>query len=144
MGYIACRITRSSEFGEGTEVVKQLDATKRSLKETIMGRRSYSPPISAKKTSSFIFQPLDEYLTYSKVSSMDVHDVWRPPNWDTSNRRSVRAVLGDTRKENQDGVWAHSSTTKGRATDCGGKTGASSRVNLGVRASTIGKRELVQ
>ncbi|KAI3789695.1 hypothetical protein L2E82_02498 [Cichorium intybus] len=122
---------------EETEVVKQLDAEKRSLKETIIGRRSSSPPISAKK-SSFVFQPLDEYPTSSNAPSMDDHDpdVWRPPNRDTSNRRPSRP---GTRKTTQDGNWARSSTTRGgSSTARGGKTGP--KVNSGVRGSTTGKK----
>ncbi|KAI3712033.1 hypothetical protein L1987_70582 [Smallanthus sonchifolius] len=124
---------------EETEVVKQLDAEKGSLKETIMGRRPSSPPISAKK-SSFVFQPLDEYPTSSGAPSMDDPDVWRPPSRDTSNRRSVRAGPGGTRKGAQDGVWARGSTTRGGATARGGKAGASSRVNSGAKTSTTGKK----
>ncbi|KAI3814966.1 hypothetical protein L1987_14615 [Smallanthus sonchifolius] len=124
---------------EETEVVKQLDAEKGSLKETIMGRSPSSPPISAKK-SSFVFQPLDEYPTSSGAPSMDDPDVWRPPSRDTSNRRSVRAGPGGTRKATQDGVWARGSTTRGGATARGGKAGASSRVNSGAKTSTTGKK----
>ncbi|KVH93002.1 AAA+ ATPase domain-containing protein, partial [Cynara cardunculus var. scolymus] len=123
---------------EETEVVKQLDAERRSLKDTLVGRRPSSPPISAKK-SSFVFQPLDEYPT-SSGAPMDDPDVWRPPTRDTSNRRSARAAPGGTRKASQDGVWARGSTTKGGATARGGKVGASSKVNSGVRASTTGKK----
>ncbi|XP_076930941.1 katanin p60 ATPase-containing subunit A1-like isoform X2 [Bidens hawaiensis] len=124
---------------EETEVVKQLEAEKASLKETIMGRRPSSPPISAKK-SSFVFQPLDEYPTSSGAQPMDDPDVWRPPSRDTSNRRSVRGGPGGTRKGSQDGVWARGSTTRGGATARGGKAGGSSRVNSGARTSTAGKK----
>ncbi|KAJ0677506.1 putative microtubule-severing ATPase [Helianthus annuus] len=124
---------------EETEVVKQLDAEKGSLKETIMGRRPSSPPISAKK-SSFVFQPLDEYPTSSGAPPMDDPDVWRPPSRDTSTRRSVRAGPGATRKTAQDGAWARGSATRGGATARGGKAGASSRVNPGAKTSTTGKK----
>ncbi|KAL8223649.1 hypothetical protein R6Q57_019124 [Mikania cordata] len=124
---------------EETEVVKQLEAEKGSLKEAIMGKRPSSPPISAKK-SSFVFQPLDEYPTSSNAPPMDDPDVWRPPSRDTSSRRSVRAGPGGTRKATQDGVWARGSTTRGGATVRGGKAGASSRVNSGARTSTTGKK----
>ncbi|KAK1414276.1 hypothetical protein QVD17_30020 [Tagetes erecta] len=124
---------------EEAEVVKQLDAERGSLKETLMGRRPSSPPISAKK-SSFVFQPMDEYPTSSGAPPMDDPDVWRPPSRDTSNRRSVRAGPGGTRKTTQDGVYARSSATRGGATARGGKAGASSRVNSGGRTSTTGKK----
>ncbi|KAL7615693.1 hypothetical protein Lser_V15G01327 [Lactuca serriola] len=129
-------------LSEETEVVKQLDSEKRSFKETSMGRRASSPPISTNK-SSFVFEPLDEYPT-SSGAPMDDHDpdVWRPPSRDTSNRRSVKVGVGGARKSPQDGAWARgsTSTTRGGATARGGKAGASSRVNSGVRASTTGKK----
>nr|GMD45578.1 katanin P60 ATPase-containing subunit A1 [Ipomoea batatas] len=75
-------------ISEETEVVKQLDGEKRSFKEVHVGRRPFSPPIST-KSSSFVFQPLDEYPTSS--GPMDDPDVWRPPpSRDTTTRRSAR------------------------------------------------------
>ncbi|KVH98028.1 hypothetical protein Ccrd_023772 [Cynara cardunculus var. scolymus] len=120
-------------LSEETEVVKQLDSEKRSFKDTSVGRRPTSPPISTNK-SSFVFEPLDEYPT-SSGAPMDDPDVWRPPSRDTSNRRSARGGVGATRKSPQDGAWARGSTTRGGATARGGKTGASGRANSGVRAS---------
>ncbi|KAI3684265.1 hypothetical protein L6452_33486 [Arctium lappa] len=125
-------------LSEETEVVKQLDSEKRSFKDTSVGRRPTSPPISTNK-SSFVFEPLDEYPT-SSGAPMDDPDVWRPPSRDTSNRRSARAGVGATRKSPQDGAWARGSTTRGGATARGGKTGASTRANSGGRASTTGKK----
>ncbi|XP_024972624.1 katanin p60 ATPase-containing subunit A1-like [Cynara cardunculus var. scolymus] len=125
-------------LSEETEVVKQLDSEKRSFKDTSVGRRPTSPPISTNK-SSFVFEPLDEYPT-SSGAPMDDPDVWRPPSRDTSNRRSARGGVGATRKSPQDGAWARGSTTRGGATARGGKTGASGRANSGVRASVNGKK----
>lgn len=122
-------------ISEETEVVKQLDAEKRSFKEAPVGRRPNSPPISAK--SSFVFQPLDEYPT-SSGAPMDDPDVWRPPSRDTS-RRPTRAGQVGTRKSPQDGTWARGSTRAG-TTGRGAKAGASSKSNTGVRASTAGKK----
>ncbi|KAI5660559.1 hypothetical protein M9H77_29352 [Catharanthus roseus] len=120
---------------EETEVVKQLDAEKRSFKEVpVGGRRPNSPPISTK--SSFVFQPLDEYPT-SSGSTMDDPDVWRPPSRDTSRKPSRAGQVG-TRKSSQDGTWGGRGPT--RTAGRGGKTGASSKVNTGVRSSTAGKK----
>lgn len=121
---------------EEMEVVKQLDAERKALKETRMGRRPSSPPISTK--SSFVFQPLDEYPT-SSGAPIDDPDVWRPPSRDTSSRRSARAGQVGTRKSAQDGAWARGPTrnvTAGR----GAKTAGSGRANSGVRASTTGRK----
>lgn len=120
---------------EETEVVKQLDAEKRSFKEVpVGGRRPNSPPISTK--SSFVFQPLDEYPT-SSGSTMDDPDVWRPPSRDTSRKPSRAGQVG-SRKSSQDGTWGGRGPT--RTAGRGGKTGASSKVNTGVRSSTAGKK----
>lgn len=120
-------------ISEETEVVKQLDAEKRSFKDVHVGRRPHSPPISTK--SSFVFQPLDEYPT-SSGAPMDDHDpdVWRPPSRDTSGRRSARTGQVGMRKSPQDGAWARGPSTK--AASRGGRTAVSSKVNTGVRAST--------
>ena len=122
-------------ISEETEVVKQLDAEKRSFKEVPVGRRPNSPPISTK--SSFVFQPLDEYPT-SSGAPMDDPDVWRPPSRDTS-RRPARAGQVGARKSPQDGTWARGSTRAG-TTGRGGMAGGSSKSNAGVRASTAGKK----
>ncbi|PWA46671.1 katanin p60 ATPase-containing subunit A1 [Artemisia annua] len=123
---------------EETEVVKQLDAEKRSFKDGSVGRRPSSPPISTNK-SSFVFEPLDEYPT-SSGGAMDDPDVWRPPSRDTSNRRSAKAGGGVTRKSPQDGAWARGPPAKGGAAARGGKAGVSSKVNTGIRASTTSKK----
>lgn len=123
-------------LSEETEVVKQLDAERRAFKEIPMGRRPPSPPINSK--SSFVFQPLDEYPT-SSGAPMDDPDVWRPPSRD-SNRRPARAGQVGMRKSPQDGAWARGGSTRASTTARGAKTGGSSRVNSGVRASTTGKK----
>lgn len=122
-------------ISEETEVVKQLDAEKRSFKEVHVGRRPSSPPISTK--SSFVFQPLDEYPT-SSGASMDDPDVWRPPSRDPTGRRPARSGQVGMRKSPQDGVWARGGSAKSTAR--GGRAGVSSKVNSGVRASTTGKK----
>ncbi|OMO66854.1 ATPase, AAA-type, core [Corchorus olitorius] len=126
-------------LSEETEVVKQLDAERRSFKEAPNGRRPSSPPIHAK--SSFVFQPLDEYPT-SSGASMDDPDVWRPPSRDTSSRRPARAGQAGMRKSPQEGSWngRGNPRTGTGATARGAKAGASSRTNTGVRASTTGKK----
>lgn len=123
-------------LSEETEVVKQLDAERRAFKEIPGGRRPSSPPIPTK--SSFVFQPLDEYPT-SSGAPMDDPDVWRPPSRDTASRRPTRSGQGGMRKPSQDGAWARGST-RGGAAPRGGKSGASSRTNSGVRSSTIGRK----
>ncbi|KAF7843305.1 katanin p60 ATPase-containing subunit A1 [Senna tora] len=127
-------------LSEETEVVKQLDAERRAFKEipSGSGRRPSSPPISA-KSSSFVFQPLDEYPT-SSSAPMDDPDVWRPPSRDTASRRPTRSGQVGTRKSPQDGAWARGSTTRTGTSGRGAKGGATSRVNSGVRASTTGKK----
>ncbi|KAK6148917.1 hypothetical protein DH2020_016442 [Rehmannia glutinosa] len=122
-------------ISEETEVVKQLDAEKRSFKDVHLGRRPNSPPISTK--SSFVFQPLDEYPT-SSGASMDDPDVWRPPSRDPTGRRPTRPGQVGMRKSPQDGAWARGATT--RTTGRGGRTGGSSKANTGVRASTTAKK----
>lgn len=126
-------------ISEETEVVKQLDSEKRSFKEVPLGRRPNSPPISTK--SSFVFQPLDEYPT-SSGGSMDDPDVWRPPTRDPTGRRSTRSGQVGMRKSPQDGAWARGSST--RTTARGGKAGATTKANTGVRASTTGKKGSVK
>ncbi|XP_059640972.1 katanin p60 ATPase-containing subunit A1 [Cornus florida] len=123
-------------LSEETEVVKQLDAEKRAFKDIPLGRRPPSPPISTK--SSFVFQPLDEYPT-SSGASMDDPDVWRPPSRDATGRRPTRAGQVGMRKSSQDATWPRGSTRAG-TTGRGAKTGGSSKSNVGVRASTTGKR----
>ena len=123
-------------LSEETEVVKQLDAERRAFKEITGGRRPSSPPISTK--SSFVFQPLDEYPT-SSGAPMDDPDVWRPPSRDTTSRRPARSGQVGMRKTSQDGAWARGST-RGGAAPRGGKSGASSRTNSGVRAATTGRK----
>ncbi|GFQ06607.1 katanin p60 ATPase-containing subunit a1 [Phtheirospermum japonicum] len=124
-------------ISEETEVVKQLDAEKRLFKEVPVGRRPNSPPISTK--SSFVFQPLDEYPT-SSGASMDDPDVWRPPTRDPTGRRpTTRTGQVGMRKSPQDGTWARGGGST-RATGRGGRTGATSKVNSGVRGSTPGKK----
>ncbi|KAL0415295.1 UNVERIFIED_CONTAM: Katanin p60 ATPase-containing subunit A1 [Sesamum latifolium] len=122
-------------ISEETEVVKQLDAEKRSFKEVPIGRRPNSPPISTK--SSFVFQPLDEYPT-SSGAPMDDPDVWRPPSRDPTGRRPTRTSQVGMRKSPQDGAWARGGST--RTTARGGRTGASSKANTGVRSSTTGRK----
>ncbi|RAL41314.1 hypothetical protein DM860_010108 [Cuscuta australis] len=119
---------------EETEVVKQLDVEKRSLKDGPAGRRPLSPPISSKSASSFLFQPLDEYPTPSSVP-MDDPDVWRPPpSRDSASRKPSRAGM---RKSPQDGAWARSSSTPTRTgtPGRGGKPG-SVKANTATRTST--------
>ncbi|XP_039038252.1 katanin p60 ATPase-containing subunit A1-like isoform X2 [Hibiscus syriacus] len=123
-------------LSEETEVVKRLDAERRSFKEAPNGRRPSSPPIHAK--SSFVFQPLDEYPT-SSGAPMDDPDVWRPPSRDTSSRRPARAGQVGTRKSPQDGALGRGNTRIG-TTGRGAKAGGSSRTNAGTRASTTGKK----
>ncbi|MBA0858088.1 hypothetical protein Goshw_021306, partial [Gossypium schwendimanii] len=123
-------------LSEETEVVKQLDAERRSFKEAPNGRRPSSPPIHAK--SSFVFQPLDEYPT-SSGAPMDDPDVWRPPSRDTSARRPARGGQAGMRKSPQDGISGRGNT-RTAATGRGAKAGASSRTNTGVRGSTTGKK----
>lgn len=124
-------------LSEETEVVKQLDSERRAFKEIPMGRRPASPPINTK--SSFVFQPLDEYPT-SSGAPMDDPDVWRPPSRDSS-RRPARAGQVGMRKSPQEGTWARGGTNRTGTTPRGGaKSGASSRVNSGVRASATGKK----
>ncbi|XP_073053339.1 katanin p60 ATPase-containing subunit A1 [Primulina eburnea] len=122
---------------EETEVVKQLDAEKRSFKEVPVGRRPNSPPISTK--SSFVYQPLDEYPS-SSGNPMDDPDVWRPPSRDPTGRRSARGGQVGIRKSPQDGAWARGASTRTGTNGRGGKTGVSSKVNTGVRSSTTGKK----
>lgn len=125
-------------LSEETEVVKQLDAERRAFKEVPTGRRAASPPINTK--SSFVFQPMDEYPT-SSAGSMDDPDVWRPPSRDSS-RRAGRAGPPGTRKSPQEGSWGSrgGSTRVPPSARGGAKSGVSSKVNSGVRASSTGKK----
>ncbi|CAI9114069.1 OLC1v1014688C1 [Oldenlandia corymbosa var. corymbosa] len=121
-------------ISEETEVVKQLDAEKRSFKEDPVGRRPKSPPIQTK--SSYVFSTSDDYPTSSGGS--DDPDVWRPPSRDSS-RRPARSGQVGTRKSPQDGAWARGATrtgTPGR----GAKAGASNKSNSGVRGSSASKK----
>jgi katanin p60 ATPase-containing subunit A1 len=124
---------------EETDVVKQLDAERKSFKESRSGRRPSSPPISTK--SSFVFQPLDEYPTSSNAS-MDDPDIWRPPSRDTNNRRSARAGQAGMRKSPQDATWARGATTRNAPATRGAPKagGGSARSNTGVRASTTARK----
>lgn len=117
---------------EESEIVKQLDTKRNAFKDTRMGRRPSSPPISTK--SSFVFQPLDEYPTSSGAPSMDDPDVWRPPSRDTASRRSTRASQVGMRKSNQDDNWDRGPTRSG-TTGRGAKAG-SNRGNSGARSTT--------
>ncbi|CAH9146731.1 unnamed protein product [Cuscuta epithymum] len=130
-------------ISEETEVVKQLDVEKRSFKEVPVGRRPFSPPISTKSStsSSFVFQPLDDFPT-PPCAPMDDPDVWRPPpNRDTTTRRTSRAGQSGMRKSPQDSAWARSSTTPTRTSGRGGKPGGGSvKTNSITRASTTGKK----
>ncbi|XVF74653.1 hypothetical protein PTKIN_Ptkin13bG0128300 [Pterospermum kingtungense] len=122
-------------LSEETEVVKQLDAERRSFKEAPNGRPN-SSRIHAR--SSFVFQPLDECPT-SSGAPMDDPDVWRLPSRDTASRRPARAGQAGTRKSPQDGAWGRGNnrtSTTGR----GAKAGGSGRTNTGPRASTTGKK----
>ncbi|TKY48123.1 Katanin p60 ATPase-containing subunit A1 [Spatholobus suberectus] len=111
---------------EETEVVKQLDAERRAFKETRPASISHS---SQRQSSSFVFQPLDEYPipTTSPSSSIDDHDpdVWRPPSRDA--RRPARPTA------RKDGAWARGSTRTAAR-------GAKPRVNSGPRPPTTGKK----
>ncbi|GAB4850138.1 Katanin p60 ATPase-containing subunit A1 [Ancistrocladus abbreviatus] len=119
-------------ISEETEVVKQLDAERRSFKETPVGRRPPSPPISTK--SSFVFQPLDEYPT-SSAAPMDDPDVWRPPSRDMSSRRPARSGQGGVRKSSHDGSWGRVPAKPG-TTSRGTRASGSSKSSSGVRGST--------
>lgn len=120
---------------EETEVVKQLDAERKSFKDSPVGRCPPSPPISTK--SSFVFQPLDEYPT-SSAAPTDDPDVWRPPSRDSS-RRSTRPGQVGMRKSTQDGAWARGPAkpgTTGRSTKASGST----KSGPGARSSANGKK----
>ncbi|KAJ8637699.1 hypothetical protein MRB53_011966 [Persea americana] len=124
-------------LSEEIDIIKQLDAERRSFKEIPGSRRAASPPISS-KSGGFVFQPLDEYPT-SSVTSADDPDVWRPPSRDPqqqyANRRSTRTGQAGVRKSSQDATWARGSARPGTA-GRGAKSNAPSRTNSGVRAST--------
>ncbi|XP_047327410.1 katanin p60 ATPase-containing subunit A1 [Impatiens glandulifera] len=153
-------------LSEEIEVVKQLDAERRSFKETPIGKRHPSPPISTK--SSFVFQPLEEYPTSSGAPNDD-HDIWRPPNrsggpvddpdvwrppnrsggpvddpdvWRPPSRDNRRAGRGgQMRKSPQDGAWARGATARSTAAVRGAKAGsAPTKSSSGSRASTAGKK----
>ncbi|KAL0866019.1 hypothetical protein Bca101_045137 [Brassica carinata] len=128
---------------EETEVVKQLDSERRAFKEAPTGRRRpSSPPINATKSSSFVFQPLDEYPTSSSGGApIDDPDVWRPPTRDVTSRRPARAGQSGMRKSPQDGAWARGGGPTARTAapasrgGRGGKSGAAS-----ARSSGVGKK----
>ncbi|KAL5975199.1 Katanin p60 ATPase-containing subunit A1 [Asimina triloba] len=126
--WMNCKKSLSEEI----DMVKQLDAERRSFKEIPGVGRSSSPPIHV-KSGGFVFQPLDEYPT-SSGAPMDDPDVWRPPSRDTQgSRRPTRAGQAGMRKSTQDATWARGSTRTGGR---GGKSSTSSRTNSGVRSST--------
>ncbi|KAM7254119.1 hypothetical protein ACFE04_031801 [Oxalis oulophora] len=145
-------------LSEEIDIVKQLDAERRAFKETPTaggGRRSASPPINLKSSSSFVFQPLDEYPTSSGGGggggggggSYDDPDVWRPPSRDTGNRRPARpGQVGTRRSSPQEGTWGgRQSATRPNTAGRGGarSSGVPSRTNnsnTGARASTTGKK----
>ncbi|KAI9107453.1 hypothetical protein K1719_021490 [Acacia pycnantha] len=124
-------------LSEETEVVKQLEAERKAFKEAPSGsgRRPSSPSISVKSSSSssFLFQPLDEYPTSSSSASMDDPDVWRPPNRDAPSRRPARSAQMATRKSSQDGAWARgaraSASRKKGAGSASGKSSKGDSVN---------------
>lgn len=111
---------------EETEVVKQLDAEKKSFDEVPVGRRPNSPPISTK--SSFLFQPLDEYPS-SSGAPMDDPYMWRPPSRDPTGSRPARGGQVGIRKSPQDGAWARGASTKTGTNGREGKTCVSSKVS---------------
>lgn len=124
-------------ISEEVEIVKQLDAQIKSLKEAPGARRSSSPPIRSNK--SFHFQPLDEYPT-SSPASFDDPDVWAPPR-ETPNRRPTRGQ-SSARKSSQDGAWARGSSrtvTPSRSAKPNGSKG-SSAVRSSTASSTAGRK----
>ena len=128
---------------EETEVVKQLDAERRAFKEAPTGRsRPSSPPINSTKSSSFVFQPLDEYPTSSSSSGapIDDPDVWRPPTRDVTSRRPARAGQSGMRKSPNDGAWARGGgpTTRTAPATRGGRGGKSAAASA--RSSAVGKK----
>ncbi|KAF6166983.1 hypothetical protein GIB67_030676 [Kingdonia uniflora] len=134
--WMNCKKMLSDEI----ETVKQLDAERRALKDTLGPARSSSPPILAK--SNFVFQPLDEYPTSSSTGgshSMDDPDIWAPPNRDNGSRRPTRAGQVGMRKSSssQDATWARSSSTRAGTTGRGAKT---NNTKSGVRTSGTVKR----
>ncbi|KAI4387429.1 hypothetical protein MLD38_005265 [Melastoma candidum] len=121
---------------EETELVKQLDAERRSFKEIPSSRRATSPPINAR--SSFVFQPLDEY-PMSSGAPMDDPDVWRPPSRDNTSRRPTRTSQMGLRKSPQDATWARGAV-RNNTTARGAKAGGPAKGSTGVRSSTVGKK----
>ncbi|TVU35503.1 hypothetical protein EJB05_17396 [Eragrostis curvula] len=117
-------------ISEEVEIVKQLDAQLKSLKEAPGTRRSSSPPIRSNK--SFHFQPLDEYPT-SSPSPFDDPDVWAPPPRDTPNRRAARGQ-SSARKSSQDGAWARGPSKTGTPSRSAKPNG--SKGSSGPRSST--------
>ncbi|XP_027339908.1 katanin p60 ATPase-containing subunit A1-like [Abrus precatorius] len=104
---------------EETQVVKQLHEERRAFKETRHASQSQC-------SSSFVFQPLDEYPTPTNYDP----DVWRPPSPTQDARRPARPT---TRK---DGAWARGSSRPATATSRGAKP----RPNSGPRPPTTGKK----
>ncbi|KAL5729438.1 microtubule-severing ATPase [Ranunculus cassubicifolius] len=141
--WMNCKKALSDEI----DIVKQLDAERRALKETLGNRRPPSPPIATK--SNFVFQPLDEYPNPTSSAGaggnhhMDDPDVWAPPVRDNGSRRPTRVSQMNTRKSNNDATYARGAGSKAAAPVRGGKT---SRAGTGTRASTnsgTGKRTSV-
>ncbi|CAL4962047.1 unnamed protein product [Urochloa decumbens] len=124
-------------ISEEVEIVKQLDAQLKSLKEAPGARRSSSPPIRSNK--SFHFQPLDEYPT-SSPAPFDDPDVWAPPR-DTPNRRTTRGP-SSARKSSQDGAWARGASRTGTPSRSAKPSGSkgSSVARSSVASSTGGRK----
>ncbi|XP_068647557.1 katanin p60 ATPase-containing subunit A1-like [Aristolochia californica] len=128
--WMNCKRSLSEEI----EIVKQLDAERRTFKEVPgMTRRPPSPPIP---TKSFVFQSLDEYPT-SSGGPIDDPDIWRPPSRDGSqqygSRKPTRAGQAGVRKSSQDASWGRGVSRAGPA-NRGAKSNPSGR-GSGVRAS---------
>lgn len=123
-------------ISEEVEIVKQLDAQLKSLKEAPGTRRSSSPPIRSNK--SFVFQPLDEYPT-SSPAPFDDPDVWAPPR-DTPTRRPTRGQ-SSARKSSQDGAWTRGSsrTAPSRSTKPNGSKGGSAVKSSNSSSSSVRK-----
>ncbi|KAF3524564.1 hypothetical protein F2Q69_00049865 [Brassica cretica] len=98
--------------------------------------------INNTKSSSFVFQPLDEYPTSSSSSGapIDDPDVWRPPTRDVASRRPARAGQSGMRKSPNDGAWARGGgpTTRTAPASRGGRGGKSAAASA--RSSAVGKK----
>ncbi|KAK1306547.1 Katanin p60 ATPase-containing subunit A1 [Acorus calamus] len=121
-------------LSEEVDVVKQLDAERRSFKDLPGSRRSDSPPIRSK--SNFVFQPLDEYPS-SVGAPMDDPDVWRPPSRD-DRRRPARAGQAGARKSSQDATWARGGASRNGSGASRGAKSNTSKGGASVRASGSG------